>query len=88
MGCAWGQEKNRDIVPLAISSSSRRGPDWVTGAGAEGGKMDAWRGRKSLALKIQRTLSLKFRCARTGGEDPESAHLAHTMSQVLPMWVQ
>lgn len=44
----------RGAVPLAILSSSRKGPDWVTGAGDWGEKTDAWMGRKSLALKIQR----------------------------------
>lgn len=39
---------------MAILSSSRKGPDWVTGAGDWGEKTDAWMGRKSLALKIQR----------------------------------
>lgn len=42
-------------VPVAILSSSLRGPDRVTGAGGCGEKIDARMGRKSLALKIQRT---------------------------------
>lgn len=39
---------------MAILRSSLRGPDWLTGAGGWGEKIDAWMGRKSLALKIQR----------------------------------
>lgn len=48
------ERRPRDHVPLAIRSWRCRGPDWVTGAGEGGGKMDAWSGRKSLALKMQR----------------------------------
>lgn len=52
MGSRGRKRKYRDSVFLAIRSSSRRGSDWVIVVGDGGGKMDVWRGRKSLVLKI------------------------------------
>lgn len=37
----WWAGVREGAVPLAILSSSRRGPDWVTGAGGWGEKIDA-----------------------------------------------
>lgn len=54
-GGAGRKRRPRDPIPWAIRSWSRRGPDWVTGAGEGHGEMDARSGRKSLALKTQRT---------------------------------
>lgn len=53
-GTQGRKRRPRDPVPLAIRSWSRRGPDWVMGAGEGGRKMDARSGRKSPALKTQR----------------------------------
>ena len=52
----WGRKRRAPgTVPVAIRSWNRRGPDWITGTGEGGEKIDAWSGRKSLALTVQRT---------------------------------
>lgn len=55
MGTRGRKRRAPGTVPVAIRSWNRRGPDWITGAGEGGGKIDARSGRKSLALTVQRT---------------------------------